>query len=128
MPDASVQMFSLPCCCFSPPLLLRLQFPAAASHPHCSSASSSLLLPLTPTAPPPPVALLHPACNLWPALASRLQIMHRFHFNSVLKRMSTIVESEGEGARRWASKARSSVMATGCQLHDVYFHVNVCFA
>lgn len=32
-----------------------------------------------------------------------LQIMHRFHFNSVLKRMSTIVETEGEGCHRWAA-------------------------
>lgn len=29
-----------------------------------------------------------------------LQIMHRFHFSSVLKRMSTIVEAEGDAGSR----------------------------
>jgi magnesium-transporting ATPase (P-type) len=30
-----------------------------------------------------------------------VQIMHRFHFSSGLKRMSTIVEAEGGGPSRW---------------------------
>jgi len=40
--------------------------------------------------------------------------MHRFHFSSVLKRMSTIVEAEGDAGSRWVAASYCTQSSLAC--------------
>ena len=53
-----------------------------------------------------------------------MQIMHRFHFNSVLKRMSTVVEVEGggEGAAAGGARCTPTAVCYRCEPSFLLIH------
>lgn len=55
------------------------------------------------------------------------KIMHRFHFNSVLKRMSTIVETEGEGCHSWWVLSKGAPEVVQGLLATVPPHYQKCY-
>lgn len=85
-----------------------------------------------PSAPPDACAFarcqtstLPPACP--GPFSPHLQIMHRFHFSSVLKRMSTVVQAEGAGAPAWWLLSKGAPEVLQGLLASVPPHYERCY-
>lgn len=78
--------------------------------------------------PTPPVGCHKPRVwPPWPPAPRPLQIMHRFHFSSVLKRMSTIVQCEGDGPAAWWVLSKGAPEVVQGLLASVPPHYERCY-